>query len=71
MPPREGGPYEGWWTVPWPVVPLVLFLDIPSVTVDALQRLVPSCEAALHVHRGLCSPSRGSGCTSHAHPIIK
>ena len=42
------------------------FLDIPSVTVDALQRLVPSCEAALHAHMGLCSPSRISGCTSHA-----
>ena len=35
-------------------------LDIPSVTVDALQRLVPSCEAALHAHRGLCSSSRVS-----------
>ena len=42
------------------------FLDIPSVTVDALQRLVPSCEAALHVPRGRCSPSSVSGCTSHA-----
>ena len=41
-------------------------LDIPSVTVDELQRLVPSCEAALHAHMGLCSPSRVSGCTSHA-----
>ena len=42
------------------------FLDIPSVTVDAWQRLVPSCEAALHVQRGRCSPSRVSGCTSHS-----
>ena len=42
------------------------FLDIPSVTVAALQRLVPSFEAALQGHRGLCSPCRVSGCTSHA-----
>ena len=42
------------------------FLDIPSVTVDAFQRLVPSCEAALQGHMGRCSPSRVSGCTSHA-----
>ena len=28
------------------------FPDIPSVTVDALQRLVPSFEAALHGHMG-------------------
>ena len=41
-------------------------LNIPSVTVAALQRRVPSCEAALHAHRGLCSPSSVSGCTSHA-----
>ena len=41
------------------------FLEIPSVTVDALQRLVPSFEAALHEHMGLCLPSRVSGCTSH------
>ena len=26
------------------------FLDIPSVTVDALQRLVPSCEAEFYIH---------------------
>ena len=32
------------------------FLDIPSVTMAALQRLVPSCDAVLHVHRGRCSP---------------
>ena len=55
-----GGPCTGLQSRP------PAFLDIPSVTVDALQRLVPSCEAALHVHRGLCSPSRVSGCTSHA-----
>ena len=42
------------------------FLDIPSVTMAALQRLVPSCEAAVHVHRGRCSPSSVSRCTSHA-----
>jgi hypothetical protein len=42
------------------------FLDIPSVTVDAFQRLVPSCEAALHGPRGRCSPSSVSGGTSHA-----
>ena len=42
------------------------FLDIPSLTVDTLQRLVPSFEAALHGHRELCSPSKVSGCTSHA-----
>ena len=42
------------------------FLDIPSVTVDALHRLVLSCEAALPVHMGLCSPSIVSGCTSHS-----
>ena len=41
-------------------------LDIPSVTVDALPRLVPSCEGALHAPMGLCSPSSVSGCTSHA-----
>ena len=41
-------------------------LDIPSVTVDALQRLVPSCEAALHAHRERCSPSKVSRCTAHA-----
>ena len=45
---------------------LPAFLDIPSVTVAALQRLMPSCEAALHVPMGLCSPSRVSGCTSHS-----
>ena len=32
------------------------FLDIPRVTVDGLQRLVPSFEAAWHVHGGRCSP---------------
>ena len=55
-----GGPCTGLQSRP------PAFLDIPSVAVDALQRLVPSCEAALHAHRELCSPSRVSGCTSHA-----
>ena len=55
-----GGPCTGLQFRP------LAFLAIPSVTVDALQRLVPSCEAALHVPMGLCSPSSVSGCTSHA-----
>jgi hypothetical protein len=55
-----GGPCTGLQSRP------PAFLDIPSVTVDALQRLVPSFEAALHVPMGLCSPSRISGCTSHS-----
>ena len=41
-------------------------LDIPSVTMAALPRLVPSCEAAVHMPRGGCSPSSVSRCTSHA-----
>ena len=55
-----GGPYTGLQSRP------SAFLDIPSVTVDELQRLVPSFEAALQAHMGLCSPSIVSGCTSHA-----
>ena len=55
-----GGPCTGLQSRP------PTFLDMPSVTVAALQRLVPSFEAALHVPMGLCSPSRVSGCTSHA-----
>jgi hypothetical protein len=55
-----GGPFTGLQSRP------LAFLDIPSVTVAALQRLVPSFKAALHVPRGLCSPSRVSRCTSHA-----
>ena len=55
-----GGPCTGLQSRP------PAFLDIPSVTVDALQRLVPSCEAVLQVHTGLCSPSKVPGCTSHA-----
>ena len=50
-----GGPCTGLQSRP------PAFLDIPSVTVDALQRLVPSFEAALHVPMGLCSPSRFPG----------
>jgi hypothetical protein len=46
------------------------FLDIPSVTVDELQRLVPSCEAALQAHMGLGAPSIVSGCTTHWHSMI-
>ena len=42
------------------------FLAIPSVTVDALPRLVPSFEAALPMQRGRCSPSGVSGCISHS-----
>ena len=30
------------------------FLALPSVTVDELQRLVPSFAAVLHAHRALC-----------------
>ena len=55
-----GGPCTGLQSRP------PAFLDIPSVTVAALQRLVPSFEAALHVPMGRCLPSRVSGCTSHA-----
>ena len=55
-----GGPCTGLQSRP------PAFLDIPSVAVDALQRLVPSFEAALQVHMGLCSLSIVSGCTSHA-----
>ena len=65
MPPRYGGPHNGWWTVHWPAVPPA-FLDIPSVTVDKLHRLVPSFEAALQGHWGLCSPSIVSGRTSRS-----
>jgi hypothetical protein len=42
------------------------FLDIPSVTVDEFQRLMPSFEAAIQAPMGLCAPSRVSGCTSHS-----
>ena len=45
---------------------LPAFLESPSVTVDALPRLVPSCAVAVHVPRGLYSPSIVSGCSSHA-----
>ena len=44
-PTRAGGPCTGLQSRP------LAFLDIPSVTVAALPRLVPSCEAALHVPR--------------------
>ena len=55
-----GGPCTGLQSRP------PAFLDIPSVAVAALQRLVPSFEAALQVHMGLCSLSIVSGCTSHS-----
>ena len=55
-----GGPCTGLQSRP------PAFLDIPSVTVDALQRLVPSCEAALHGPRGRCSHASVSGCPSPA-----
>jgi Na+-translocating ferredoxin:NAD+ oxidoreductase RnfE subunit len=42
------------------------FLDILSVTVAALLRLVPSFEAALQMRMGLYSPSIVTGCTSHS-----
>ena len=45
-----GGPFTGLLSHP------PGFLDIPSVTVAALPRLVPSCEAALHVHMGSARP---------------
>jgi hypothetical protein len=44
------------------------FLDIPRVTVDEVQRLMPSFEAALQAHMEFCSPSIVSGCTSHFGP---
>ena len=55
-----GGPCTGLQSRP------PAFLAIPTVTVAALPRLVPSCEAALQGHRGRCSPSKVSRCTSHA-----
>ena len=48
MPLRQGGPREGWWTVPWPAVPLA-FLEITHVTVDEVSHLVPSFAVALQV----------------------
>ena len=45
---------------------LPAFLDIPSVTVDEFQRLMPSFEAAIQAPMGLCAPSIVSGCTSHS-----
>jgi hypothetical protein len=57
MPPRHGGPRDGWWTVHWPAIPLA-FLEITQVTVDEVQHLVPSLEAALHAQRAC-------GCTRH------
>ena len=50
-----GGPCTGLQSRP-PV-----FLDIPSVTVDALPRLVPSFEAALQVHMGSAHPPEFPG----------
>jgi hypothetical protein len=41
-------------------------LAIPSMTVDELQRLMPSFEAAIQAPMGLCAPSIVSGCTSHS-----
>jgi hypothetical protein len=41
------------------------FLDIPSMTVDEFQRLMPSFEAAIQAPMGLCAPSIIAGCTSH------
>ena len=45
---------------------LPAFLDIPSVTVDEFQRLMPAFEAAIQAPMGLCAPSIVSGCTSHS-----
>ena len=59
-------PHDGWWTVHGPAVPPARVPGYPQRTVAALQRLVPSFEAALQGHMGRCSPSRVSGCTSHA-----
>ena len=41
------------------------FLDIPSMTVDEFQRLMPSFEAAIQAPMGLCAPSIIAGCPSH------
>jgi hypothetical protein len=41
------------------------FLDIPSMTVDEFQRLMPSFEAAIQAPMGLCAPSIIAGCASH------
>jgi len=46
MPPRHGGPRDSGWTVHWPADPLA-FLEITNVTVDGVQHLAPSFEAAL------------------------
>ena len=37
------------------------FLDIPSMTVDEFQRLMPSFEAAIQAPMGLCAPPEFPG----------